>query len=77
MNLFHNFHFQTPIPKSHFWFQQLKFSRYFSKKMSKAIQFYSFATPNGQKISIFLEEANIPYEPHTINLHVGEQFCDE
>ncbi len=28
------------------------------------IQLYSLATPNGQKVSIALEELSLPYEPH-------------
>lgn len=45
--------------------------------MSSAIQLYSLATPNGQKVSIALEEMGIAYEPHTINITKGEQFTDE
>jgi len=38
------------------------------------IQLYSCGTPNGDKVHIFLEEAGIPYEAHTINIRVGEQL---
>ncbi len=41
------------------------------------IQLYSLATPNGQKISIALEEMGIPYEPHTINISQGDQFKED
>jgi GST-like protein len=41
------------------------------------IQLYSLATPNGQKVSIALEEMKIPYEAHTINIIKGDQFTDE
>lgn len=45
--------------------------------MSEKIQLYSLATPNGQKIGIALEEMEIPYEAHTINIMKNEQFTDD
>lgn len=44
--------------------------------MSNVIQLYSLATPNGQKVSIALEEMDLPYDAHTINIREGEQFSD-
>lgn len=41
------------------------------------IKLYSLATPNGQKISVALEEMEIPYEAHIINILKGEQFDPE
>jgi len=41
------------------------------------IQLYSLATPNGQKVSIALEEMNIPYDAHLINIMEDDQFTDE
>lgn len=41
------------------------------------IQLYSLATPNGQKVSIALEELGVPYEAHKVNIMQGEQFTDE
>lgn len=41
------------------------------------IHLYSLATPNGQKISIALEEMGLEYTPHTINILKGEQFTPE
>lgn len=38
------------------------------------IQLYSLATPNGQKVSIALEEMGLPYDPHTIDIRKGHQF---
>jgi len=38
------------------------------------IQLYSDATPNGNKVSIMLEELQVEYDAHTINLKEGEQF---
>ncbi|KJE95853.1 glutathione S-transferase domain-containing protein [Capsaspora owczarzaki ATCC 30864] len=45
--------------------------------MSKPIQLYSLATPNGQKVAIALEELGLPYEAHTINIMSGDQFTPE
>ncbi|KAG2379405.1 hypothetical protein C9374_007544 [Naegleria lovaniensis] len=41
------------------------------------IELYSLATPNGQKIAIALEELNLPYQAHTIDIRKGEQFSPE
>ncbi|NCS95722.1 MAG: glutathione S-transferase [Leptospira sp.] len=41
--------------------------------MSK-IQLYSLNTPNGQKVGLALEEMEIAYEPHVINIMKGDQF---
>ncbi|AKS05957.1 glutathione binding-like protein [Pseudomonas trivialis] len=38
------------------------------------IDLYYWTTPNGHKISLFLEEAGLPYEVHPINIGQGEQF---
>ena len=38
------------------------------------IQLYTWATPNGKKVSIMLEEIELPYEVHAINLGKGEQL---
>ena len=39
------------------------------------IDLYYFPTPNCHKITIFLEEANLPYRIIPIHLGRGEQFC--
>ncbi|MGH1467373.1 MAG: glutathione binding-like protein [Bdellovibrionales bacterium] len=44
--------------------------------MSK-IQLYSLATPNGQKVSIALEEMGLEYDAHTINIMEDDQFTPE
>jgi GST-like protein len=41
------------------------------------IDLYTWATPNGRKISIALEELDLPYEVHPINISEGEQFSTE
>jgi len=38
------------------------------------IDFYYWPTPNGHKITIFLEETGLPYEIHPVNIGKGEQF---
>jgi len=37
------------------------------------IDLYTWATPNGRKVSIMLEEAGLPYEVHAVNLQKDEQ----
>jgi GST-like protein len=37
------------------------------------LQLYSLATPNGQKVSIFLEEAGLPYEAHKVSFETADQ----
>ena len=41
------------------------------------IELYYWTTPNGHKITIFLEEANVPYTLHPINIGKGDQFQPE
>lgn len=41
------------------------------------IQLYSLATPNGVKVSIFLEEANLPYEAHLVKFDTQDQLTPE
>lgn len=41
---------------------------------TKPIALYYWPTPNGQKISIMLEELQRPYEVHLVNIGEGEQF---
>lgn len=38
------------------------------------IDLYTASTPNGKKISIMLEECELPYRVHLVNLGRGEQF---
>lgn len=42
----------------------------------QAIQLYSLATPNGQKIAIALEELGLPYDAHRIDIRKDEQFSN-
>jgi len=41
------------------------------------IELHYWPTPNGFKITIFLEEAGIPYEVHYVNIGRGDQFKPE
>ena len=41
------------------------------------IDVYSWATPNGHKIHIMLEECGLSYRAHPIDIGKGEQFTDE
>jgi len=45
--------------------------------MSQPIQLYTVATPNGRKASIALEEMDLPYEAHCVDIGKGEQFTEE
>ncbi len=41
------------------------------------IQLYSTPTPNGVKVSIMLEETELPYEPHFIDIGKNETWISE
>jgi len=41
------------------------------------IDLYTWATPNGRKISIALEELGLPYRTHSIDIGSGAQFAPE
>ena len=38
------------------------------------IDFYTWTTPNGRKVSIMLEEVGLPYRVHAINIGKDDQF---
>ena len=38
------------------------------------IDLYYWTTPNGHKITIFLEEAGLPYRIVPVNINTGAQF---
>jgi GST-like protein len=40
----------------------------------RMIDLYYWTTPNGHKVTLFLEEAGLPYKIHPINIGKGEQF---
>jgi GST-like protein len=41
------------------------------------IRLYTWGTPNGKKVSIMLEEVELPYEVHPINIGQGDQLKPE
>lgn len=41
------------------------------------IELYYWTTPNGHKITIFLEEAGLEYEIKPVNISKGEQFAED
>ncbi len=45
--------------------------------MAKPIQLYSLGTPNGQKVSIALEEMGLAYDAHLVDISKGDQFKPE
>jgi GST-like protein len=46
-------------------------------KNPDVIQLYSLPTPNGVKVSIMLEETELEYEPHLINIGADETWTPE
>ncbi|HIF67877.1 MAG TPA: glutathione S-transferase, partial [Candidatus Lambdaproteobacteria bacterium] len=41
------------------------------------IDLYTWSTPNGRKVSIALEELELPYTVHAVNISKDEQFDPE
>ncbi len=41
------------------------------------IDLHYWPTPNGHKITLFLEEAGLPYRIHPVNISKGEQFAPD
>ena len=39
------------------------------------IEVYSWATPNGHKVHIMLEECGLPYRVYAVDIGAGEQFA--
>lgn len=42
-----------------------------------SLDLYYWTTPNGHKVTIFLEEAGLPYHLHPIDINKGDQFTPE
>lgn len=47
------------------------------KRVSQPIDVYYWPTPNGQKITVFLEEAAMPYQIQPVDIGKGDQFREE
>ena len=45
--------------------------------MAEAIDLYYWPTPNGWKITIFLEEVELPYNVIPVDITAGDQFEPE
>ncbi|HRP79472.1 MAG TPA: glutathione S-transferase N-terminal domain-containing protein, partial [Aquamicrobium sp.] len=45
-------------------------------KEPQKLQLYSFATPNGVKVSIALEELGLPYEAHLVDIGKNETWTE-
>ena len=45
--------------------------------MAQPIDLYYWPTPNGWKVTIFLEEAGLPYELVPVDITSGDQFEEE
>jgi GSH-dependent disulfide-bond oxidoreductase len=41
------------------------------------IEVYSWATPNGHKVHVMLEECGLPYRVHAVDIGAGDQFKPE
>ena len=41
------------------------------------IEFHTYNTPNGRKISVALEEMGLPYSVHVVDITKGEQFAPD
>ncbi len=52
-------------------------TRKWPAKFPDRLQLYSLPTPNGQKVSIMLEETGLPYEPHAVRFDRNEQMSPE
>lgn len=52
-------------------------TRRWPAKDPSVLQLYSLPTPNGVKVSAFLEETGLPYEVHTIDITKGDQMTPE
>lgn len=46
-------------------------------KHPELLQLYSLNTPNGVKVSIFLEETGLAYEPHYVSFDTNDQLTPE
>jgi GST-like protein len=56
---------------------RLLFSTEFSARNGPMIDLYYWTTPNGHKITIFLEEAKFAYKIIPVNISLGDQFKPE
>ena len=62
----------APAPLSNF-----AITKKWPAKHPDRIQLYSLPTPNGVKVSIFLEETGLPYEVHRVSFDRNEQMSPQ
>jgi GST-like protein len=62
----------TPAPRRHR--DPRSQARGAVRRRKSVIHLHYWPTPNGHKITLFLEEAELPYEFHAVNLSRGDQF---
>ena len=56
---------------------RFEITRKWPARHPERLQLYSLPTPNGVKVSIFLEEAGLPYEAHRVSFQTDDQFSPE
>lgn len=56
---------------------QFPITKRWPAKDPSVIQLYSWATPNGIKVSAMLEECGLPYEAHAVKFSEADQFTPE
>jgi GST-like protein len=52
-------------------------TRKWPPRHTERLQLYTLDTPNGRKISIFLEESGLPYEAHKVSFSTNDQMSAE
>lgn len=57
--------------------QAFDVARKWPARHPERLQLYSLPTPNGVKVSIFLEEVSLPYEAHTVSFETQDQLSPE
>lgn len=57
--------------------QSFPITRKWPARHPDRVQLYSLPTPNGVKVSIMLEEAGLPYEPHLVRFESNDQTSPE
>lgn len=56
---------------------RFEITRKWPARHPERLQLYSLPTPNGVKVSIFLEEAGLPYEAHRVSFQSNDQLSPE
>ena len=59
------------------WTEKFPIAQKWPPRHPDRVQLYSLPTPNGVKVSIALEELELPYEPHTVSFERNDQLSPE